>query len=148
MAKKYFTDESLSTFVNETKSYTDNAVSTKAPLTHDHDADYDEKDSAKNALASAKEYTDTKTSSLASTTVVDNKITIHNTNASAHNDIRTSVNNAASAAATAQSRADSAYTLANSKQDKLTGTAGQFVVIGDDGNVTTKTVAIAEEASF
>lgn len=34
------------------------------------------------------------------------------------------------------------------KQDKITGTAGQFVIIGDDGNVTTKTVPYAEEASF
>ena len=34
------------------------------------------------------------------------------------------------------------------KQDAITGTAGQFVVIGDDGNVTTKTVPNAEEASF
>lgn len=33
-------------------------------------------------------------------------------------------------------------------QAKITGTAGQFVVIGDDGNVTTKTIANAEEASF
>ncbi len=30
MAKKYFTDESLATFVNETKAYTDEAVATKA----------------------------------------------------------------------------------------------------------------------
>ena len=35
-----------------------------------------------------------------------------------------------------------------SKQDKITGTAGQFVVIGDDGNVTTKTMHNAEEAMF
>lgn len=34
------------------------------------------------------------------------------------------------------------------KQDKITGTAGDFVVIGSDGNVTTKTVPYAEEASF
>ena len=40
------------------------------------------------ALASAKSYTDTKTSGLASTTVVDNKIDTHNTATSAHNDIR------------------------------------------------------------
>lgn len=34
------------------------------------------------------------------------------------------------------------------KQDKIIGTAGQFVVIGSDGNVTTKTILNAEEASF
>lgn len=36
----------------------------------------------------AKSYTDTKTSGLASTTVVDNKISTHNTSTTAHNDIR------------------------------------------------------------
>lgn len=36
----------------------------------------------------------------------------------------------------------------SSKQDKITGTAGQFVVIGSDGNVTTKTIANAEEVGF
>ena len=34
------------------------------------------------------------------------------------------------------------------KQDKITGTAGQFVVIGDDGNVTTKTIINGEEVSY
>lgn len=33
-------------------------------------------------------------------------------------------------------------------QKSITGTPGQFVVIGDDGNVTTKTIGVAEEASF
>lgn len=36
----------------------------------------------------------------------------------------------------------------SSKQDKITGTPGDFVVIGSDGAVTTKTIANAEEASF
>ena len=35
-----------------------------------------------------------------------------------------------------------------SKQNKITGTAGDFVVIGSDGNVTTKTIANAEEVGF
>lgn len=35
-----------------------------------------------------------------------------------------------------------------SKQDKITGTAGQFVIIGDDGNITTRSVPSAEEATF
>lgn len=34
------------------------------------------------------------------------------------------------------------------KQDKITGTVGQFVIIGDDGNLTTKTIPSAEEATF
>ena len=36
MAKKVFTDESLETFVNEIKSYTDDAVSTKSNVGHTH----------------------------------------------------------------------------------------------------------------
>lgn len=35
-----------------------------------------------------------------------------------------------------------------SKQDVITGTAGQFVVIGADGKPTTKTIPYAEEATF
>ena len=35
-----------------------------------------------------------------------------------------------------------------SKQDAITGTAGQFVVIGADGKPTAKTIPIAEGASF
>lgn len=51
-------------------------------------------------------------------------------------------------AISAQNKADSAYGLAETKQDAITGTAGDFVVIDSDGNVTTKTVPYAEEASF
>lgn len=39
-------------------------------------------------------------------------------------------------------------TALNNKQTRITGTAGDFVVIGEDGSVTTKTVSNAEEASF
>lgn len=38
--------------------------------------------------------------------------------------------------------------LPDTVQRTITGTAGQFVVIGDDGNVTTRTIPYAEEASF
>lgn len=36
----------------------------------------------------------------------------------------------------------------STKQNTITGSAGQFVIIGSDGNVTTKTISIAEEATF
>lgn len=49
---------------------------------------YETKTDATVKLDSAKEYTDTKVANLASTTVVDNKISSHNTSTSAHNDIR------------------------------------------------------------
>ena len=43
---------------------------------------------------------------------------------------------------------DAHTALFDSKQDIITGNVGQFVVIGNDGKVTTKTISIAEEASF
>lgn len=52
------------------------------------DVGADAKGSASDALASAKSYTDTKTSGLASTSTVDTKISTHNTSTSAHSDIR------------------------------------------------------------
>ena len=36
----------------------------------------------------------------------------------------------------------------DNKQNKITGTSGDFVVIGEDGNVTTRSLPIAEEADF
>lgn len=55
---------------------------------HNHDDKYDTKGAANTALDSAKSYTDTKTNGMATTTVVDNKISAHNTSATAHGDIR------------------------------------------------------------
>lgn len=63
-------------------------VQAKADAAHNHDEDYDALGAANTALASAKSYTDTKTSSLASTSAVDTKISAHNTSTSAHSDIR------------------------------------------------------------
>ena len=59
-----------------------------ATNTHNHDGVYDTKGSAADALAEAKEYANTKTSGMATTTVVDNKISSHNTSTTAHSDIR------------------------------------------------------------
>lgn len=39
-------------------------------------------------------------------------------------------------------------TTLNNKQDAITGTSGQFVVIGTDGKPTTKTISYAEGVSF
>lgn len=71
----------------------DAVVQSKAESTHNHDANYDTLGAANTALTSAKSYTDTKISSLASTAVVDNKISAHNTSTSAHSDIRTLITN-------------------------------------------------------
>lgn len=55
---------------------------------HNHDGAYDTKGAADSALAEAKSYTDGKVTNMATTTVVDNKISEHNTSSTAHNDIR------------------------------------------------------------
>lgn len=52
------------------------------------DSTHETKTDAQNKLTEAKEYTDTKTTNLASTSTVDSKISTHNTSTSAHNDIR------------------------------------------------------------
>ena len=71
-----------------TESEIDTKLQSKSDTTHNHDAVYDAKGAAAESLASAKSYTDTKTSGLASTTIVDNKISAHNTSTASHSDIR------------------------------------------------------------
>lgn len=109
---EYYTMTEIDEKVEELKEYTDTSVSGKADYvhshddlyytetevdellraksdtTHNHDSKYDANGSANSALTSAKSYTDTKVSGLASTTVVDNKISSHNASTSAHSDIR------------------------------------------------------------
>lgn len=79
--KKYAGLETLVEFLAQIK----NVFSDKS---HGHDDSYDAKGAADTALSSAKNYTDSKVENLASTTVVDNKISTHNTATAAHNDIR------------------------------------------------------------
>ena len=54
-------------------------------------ATYETKSDAIAKLDEAKEYTDIKTTNMATTGVVDNKISTHNTSTTAHNDIRTTL---------------------------------------------------------
>lgn len=74
--------------LTEAKTYTDIVASGKSDSNHNHDSDYDVIGSASESLILAKSYTDSKVANLTSTTVVDNKISSHNTSTSAHNDIR------------------------------------------------------------
>lgn len=53
---------------------------------------YETKADSQTKLDSAKSYTDTKVSGLASTSTIDNKISTHNSSTSAHNDIRDLIN--------------------------------------------------------
>lgn len=64
------------------------AIDGKAASDHNHDDVYDAAGSANAALDSAKSYTDTAVSGLASTASVTNAINAHNTSTEAHNDIR------------------------------------------------------------
>lgn len=64
-------------------------------------------------------------------------VSSHNSSNTAHEDIREEIGQLS----------EDIQTL-SAKQDEITGIAGDFVVIGADGKVTTKTIAIAEEATF
>lgn len=68
--------------------YVDSTFAKKSDIQDVYLSSYETKEDAQSKLNEAKGYTDTKTSNLASTTVVDNKISSHNTSASAHSDIR------------------------------------------------------------
>ena len=82
---------------------------------------------------------------LASKSYVDTKI------ASLVNSAPEALNTLGELAAALGDDSNFATTVTNqiaSKQDAITGTAGQFVVIGTNGKPTTKTILIAEEATF
>ena len=63
-------------------------IAKKADANHNHDANYDAKGSANQALTDAKSYTDSKTANLITTSAVDTKISTHNASTTAHSDIR------------------------------------------------------------
>lgn len=92
-----------------------------------------------------EEYADNKVVGLATESYVDIAI------ANLVNSAPEALNTLDELAAALGDNANFAITVTNqiaSKQNEITGTAGQFVVIGDDGKVTTKTIPYAEEASF
>lgn len=88
----YETKSDAASKYEQANAYTDRVASGKSDFDHNHDLDYDTKGSADEksaaALASAKGYVDSKVSTLASFTDVNNNISEHNTSTSAHNDIR------------------------------------------------------------
>lgn len=93
--KKVFTDESLATFVDEIKSYTDDAVSTKANSSHTHN--YAGSSSAGGAATSANKVNKTITVQLnGGTTEGTNKFTFDGSVAKSMNITASSVGAAAS----------------------------------------------------
>lgn len=97
------------------------------------------------ALNTAKGYTDTKTNGLASETVVDNKISAHNTSDAAHNDIRgliselsTAVNNFLDVDDTTTDQLSEVLTLINNNKGTLESlTNGKINVSAIVNNLTT-----------
>lgn len=120
-----------------------------ATSTHNHDDEYDTKGASETALASAKEYTDTKTSGMATTTVVNNKISSHNTSTTAHSDIRdlisalsTKVNNFLDVDDTTTDQLSEVLTLINNNKGTLESLTTSKVNVSDIvDNLTTSSTS-------
>ena len=80
--------EALETVDAYTKAEVDTKLSGKSDTSHNHDSKYDAKGASTAALESAKTYTNTKVAGLATTAVVDSKISTHNASTTSHSDIR------------------------------------------------------------
>lgn len=129
MAKRFFTTESLTGLISEIKTYVTNAISTKADSGHSHSI------------------TDiTNLQNTLNTKATQTNLDSHTSNTTAHITAteRTNWNAAATNVVTAQTRADNAYTLAESKVDSLsdlgiTATAAELnYVDGVTSNVQTQ----------
>ena len=138
ISSTYETKTDANSKLEEAKSYTDTVASGKSDTTHKHDNDYDVKGAANNALTEAKSYTDTKTSGMATTTVVDNKISSHNTSSTAHNDIRdlistlsTKVNNFLDVDDTTTDQLSEVLTLINNNKGTLESLTSSKVNVSD-----------------
>ena len=138
ISSTYETKTDANSKLEEAKSYTDTVASGKSDATHKHENDYDAKGSAGNALTEAKSYTDTKTSGMATTTVVDNKISSHNTSSTAHNDIRdlistlsTKVNNFLDVDDTTTDQLSEVLTLINNNKGTLESLTSSKVNVSD-----------------
>ena len=78
-------------FIPDTIARTEDIASTYALKTDLENIDlsgYETTENAQSKLDEAKEYTDNKTADMVTSTIVDNKISTHNTATDAHNDIR------------------------------------------------------------
>lgn len=138
ISSTYETKTDASSKLQEAKTYTDTVASGKSDTTHKHDNDYDAKGAANSALTEAKSYTDSKTSGMATTTVVDNKISSHNTSSTAHNDIRnlitaltTKVNNFLDVDDTTTDQLSEVLTLINNNKGTLESLTSSKVNVSD-----------------
>lgn len=121
-----------------TEAEIDSQLAGKSDTTHKHDNDYDAKGAASTALDSAKAYTDSQVTGMATTTVVDNKISSHNTATEAHNDIRdlitalsTKVNNFLDVDDTTTDELSEVLTLINNNKGTLESLTSTKVNVAD-----------------
>lgn len=121
-----------------TKTYVDEALYGKSNSDHNHDSAYEFKGTVNTALDSAKSYTDTKVSNLASNSSVDTKINTHNSSTSAHNDIRvlisdltTKLNNFLDVDDTTTDQLSEVLTLINNNKGTLESLTTNKVNISD-----------------
>ena len=111
--------------------------------------DAETKGAASSALASAKEYTDTKTTGLASTSSVNVNISSHNTSTSAHNDIReliddltTKLNNFLDVDDTTTDQLSEVITLINNNKGTLESLTTSKINVSDIvNNLTTNSTS-------
>lgn len=101
-------------------------------------ATYETVSNSDSKLAEAKSYTDTKTNGMATTTVVDNKISTHNTSTTAHSDIRdlitalsTKVNNFLDVDDTTTDELSEVLTLINNNKGTLESLTSSKVNVAD-----------------
>lgn len=108
-------------------------------------------------LATAKSYADSKVSGLASTTVVDNKISTHNTSTSAHSDIRklisdlsTKVNNFLDVDDTTRDQLSEVLELIDNNKDALDSFTinYEFITVDDIDNICGTNIVLASEVMF
>lgn len=127
-----------------------NTISGKAPSTHTHEISQitDLQSTLNTNLKTAKSYTDTKTSNLASTTVVDSKISTHNSATDTHNDIRllisqltTKLNNFLDVDDTTTDQLSEVLTLINNNKDTLESLTTNKVNVSDIINNLTTNVS-------
>lgn len=120
-----------------TETEMNSLLESKSDSDHNHDSSYDAKGSADTALSSAKTYTDEQIAAIP-TPDVSGQIATHNEDPTAHTDIRDMLGEV-------QTRANDAYVLAESKQDKLTGAVDQVVSFDEQGNVITISAITIDE---
>lgn len=121
MAKKVFTDESLKTFVDEIKSYTDTSVSTKANASHNHSAS-----DITSGTISVDRLPDGTTSAKGIVQLTDSVASDSTTTAATPKNVKAAYDLANTAKTTADGKADKIHTHTIADITDLTATATEL----------------------